>query len=390
MTAPSKIGRCGWLARPGARPRARHRAHRRAQRSRRRSNQLLKQTFARPTRDSSPSRRRTDASSACSRRPPARNGHWRSAPPAATARSGSASDAGDRRAADDRSSTTACAPGKPQRTSAAPACRTSSSVIVGRRVQGDSEAAGHVRFRLPRRVEARLQEVLRPGVSRGSAAAGLFLAHNVINKKNEMQDFLERHQDASAGVDYDRLARHEGISVTSRNASNIRRRRAHGSTHSPDRRAPRSRRQSPRHGHGAVGVSHRRHRRAAHRAWAHRRRQGRHRHADPGDEGARRRTQAIRQGHRARLPEAVPVVAGVAATKGRSQSCSAAITAWAPDRSRRRQRSCERAEVARAHLGGRARRHEHARHQRIRQRPRDAAGGAARPGAGRARAHRRR
>ena len=35
---------------------------------------------------------------------------------------------------------------------------------------------------------------------------GLFLAHNVINKKSEMGDFLDAIADASAGVHDDRLA----------------------------------------------------------------------------------------------------------------------------------------------------------------------------------------
>ena len=64
------------------------------------------------------------------------------------------------------------------------------------------------------------------------------------------------------------------------------------------------------------------------------------------------------------------------------RSCSAATTAWPPDRWRRPPTSCAASdEAARPHLGRRARRHEHAGQLRQRQRPRHAARVAARPGA---------
>ena len=76
------------------------------------------------------------------------------------------------------------------------------------------------------------------------------------------------------------------------------------------------------------------------RARTHGGRQGRHRHADSRDQGPGRSAQALRQGHRARLPEALPDVARRRSTKARCRSCSAAITASARDRWPRRRRTC--------------------------------------------------
>ena len=43
---------------------------------------------------------------------------------------------------------------------------------------------------------------------------GLFLAHNVINKKNDMLRLPVDHRDASAGADDHVSPGHEGISMT--------------------------------------------------------------------------------------------------------------------------------------------------------------------------------
>ena len=60
---------------------------------------------------------------------------------------------------------------------------------AGRCVQGDPEARRRVRLRVSRRLEARLQALLRSGAAAPSPR-GLFLAHNVVNKQAEMRDFL--------------------------------------------------------------------------------------------------------------------------------------------------------------------------------------------------------
>ena len=67
-------------------------------------------------------------------------------------------------------------------------------VVAGDAFAADSESAGHVRLRLPRRVEERLQALLRPGLSRGWTRAGCSSAHNVVNKRSEMGDFLDAIQ----------------------------------------------------------------------------------------------------------------------------------------------------------------------------------------------------
>ena len=68
-----------------------------------------------------------------------------------------------------------------------------SDIVSGRarrRLRRHSGHPGTVRLRLSGRVETRLSAFLRHGLSRGCRVAGLFVAHNVLNKKSEMGDFL--------------------------------------------------------------------------------------------------------------------------------------------------------------------------------------------------------
>ena len=68
-----------------------------------------------------------------------------------------------------RSSTTRRARAKPPTTSAAPGCRTSCRSIAGDAFKEIPKLHGHVRPRVPRCVEARLQEILRSRLSAGHA-----------------------------------------------------------------------------------------------------------------------------------------------------------------------------------------------------------------------------
>ena len=68
------------------------------------------------------------------------------------------------------------------------------TVVSGDAFQAIPKLTGDVRFRVPGRLEARLQAILRSGVP-PSRPRGLFLAHNVVNKQAEMKDFLAAIQD---------------------------------------------------------------------------------------------------------------------------------------------------------------------------------------------------
>ena len=73
--------------------------------------------------------------------------------------------------------------------SSARASQATCSVIAGDAFKEIPKVDGHVRSGVPRRLEAGLQEVLRlvfPRLDPG----GVFVAHNVVNKKSEMGDFL--------------------------------------------------------------------------------------------------------------------------------------------------------------------------------------------------------
>ena len=66
-------------------------------------------------------------------------------------------------------------------------------VVRRRRFEQIPKLPGDVRLRLPRRVEEGLQAVLRDGLP-AAGQGGLFLAHNVVNKRSEMGDFLDAIQ----------------------------------------------------------------------------------------------------------------------------------------------------------------------------------------------------
>ena len=63
-------------------------------------------------------------------------------------------------------------------------------VVSGDAFQQTPEDRRDVRLRLPRRLEEGLQEVLRHDAA-AARQRRLFLAHNVVNKRNEMGDFLD-------------------------------------------------------------------------------------------------------------------------------------------------------------------------------------------------------
>ena len=120
------------------------------------------------------------------------------------------------------------------------------------------------------------------------------------------------------------------------------------------------------------------------------RRRGRSRRADPGSQGVRRSEEEVHPRDRARLRAALQDVARRRSRRAASRSCSAATTASPPGSVAATADFVRRdGQAARPHLGRRARRHEHAGELRQRQRARHAAGGAARPGARGAVAHRR-
>ena len=87
------------------------------------------------------------------------------------------------------------------------------TVVAGRCVQGDPAARRRLRFRIPRRVEARLQALLRSRLPRLRPRA-LFLAHNVVNKKDEMTDFLDAVQRNPSVISSIVSPSGEGMSVT--------------------------------------------------------------------------------------------------------------------------------------------------------------------------------
>ena len=157
------------------------------------------------------------------------------------------------------------------------------------------------------------------------------------------------------------------------------------------RRAAGPRRQPARHRHGAVGVSHCRHWRTARGAGPVGHRQGRRALPDSRDEGRRRCAQALREGDRARSASACsrPSLASLdegamPIVLGGDHSLAAGSVAAAAVHVRKQK------QAARLDLGGRARRHEQPGLDRIGQRARHAARGAARPRAGGAGALRRR
>ena len=129
------------------------------------------------------------------------------------------------------------------------------TVVLGRRVQGDPEAAGHVRLRVPRRVEARLPEVLRPGVPAARPRRRCSSPTTSINKQTEMARFLDTIQKNPALFTSIVSPGSEGMSVSWNEASD-----EAGPHH---RRAAGSRRRPARRRHGPVGVPHRRAWRAA-------------------------------------------------------------------------------------------------------------------------------
>ena len=199
------------------------------------------------------------------------------------------------------------------------------SVVPGDAFTGDPEAGGHVRPRVPRRLEARLQEVLRPGLP-ARQPGGLFLAHNVVNKKNEMRDFLARSRrtrmalttivspgsrrdldDLQGGGDPDAKpfisSACRSISAATAAASTWGRRRS---------ALPASASSSPRSACTVVD-------------------KGDIRTPIPETQGPGRCAQALHQGHRhACASSCFQTVARSFSTKARCRSCSAAITASAP------------------------------------------------------------
>ena len=82
-------------------------------------------------------------------------------------------------------------------------------VVARRRVRGDSEAAGDVRLRLPRRVEAGLQEVSRPGLSAAGQGRGV---HRAQRGEQEKRDggFPRRHSAKPVALVDDRGAVRRG------------------------------------------------------------------------------------------------------------------------------------------------------------------------------------
>ena len=129
-------------------------------------------------------------------------------------------------------------------------------VVAGDAFKEIPEGAGTIRPGVPGCVEAGLQEVLRPGVS-ARHARRLFLAHNVINKKNDMRDFLSAIETHPQALTTTVSPGHEGISMTYKTRTRrLRIQVMKERARSHHRRPARPRRQSPRHRHGAVGVPH--------------------------------------------------------------------------------------------------------------------------------------
>ena len=111
-----------------------------------------------------PSPKRTGVSCASSSSRPTRSGSLKSAAPTATRPSGSASACARPAARSSPSSTTRPGQGRGREHQGRWALGRRPGG-AGRRLQGDSRAAWHVRPRLPRRLEEGLPALLRPGVS---------------------------------------------------------------------------------------------------------------------------------------------------------------------------------------------------------------------------------
>ena len=161
-------------------------------------------TSRRATRTSSPCHRRMASSSACSSPRPDASAPSRSAPPAATARSGSAW-ACARPAA--RLVTIEYDPARAKEAAANVQRAGLDRHRHGRprrRLQGDSEAARHLRLRLPRRLEARLQEVLRHGLSAARRRRALPGAQRDQQEERD-ERFLDAIADAPRPVHVDRV-----------------------------------------------------------------------------------------------------------------------------------------------------------------------------------------
>ena len=121
--------------------------------------------------------------------------------------------AGDRRPADDHRVRPGARQGGRRRTSAAPACRTSCSVIAGDAFKEIPKVPGTfdlVFLDAWKPDYKKFFDLVFPRVTPG----GLFLAHNVINKKNEMLDFLRAIAAHPQALNTTVSPGHEGISMT--------------------------------------------------------------------------------------------------------------------------------------------------------------------------------
>ena len=198
-----------------------------------------------------------------------------------------------------------------------------------RRVRRDSQADRHLRLRLRRRLEARLHQVLRPHLPAPRRRRAL--PRSQRDQQEERDERLPRsHRHAPRSLHVDRRARRRrGVDLL----------QAPHADHEPARhrrRSARPRRRPPRRRHGTVRGADRRHRRAPGRARPRGPRLRRRRHADC----RRRRRQAIRGSAisaRSRASARRSTIdRATCCSKAAPRSCSAAITASAPDRWRPR------------------------------------------------------
>ena len=208
-----------------------------------------------------------------------------------------------------------------------------------RRVQGDPEAAGHVRLRVPRRLEAGLQEVLRHGLPAADAGRPLRRAQRRQQEERDGAVPARRFRATPALFTTIVSPSGEGMSVSYKMQAIRAEQTDEARPH--HRRAARSRRRPPRRRHGAVGVPHCRPRRAD------RARSGRQ-VVDKGNlpapipetERRRRHAQEIHRRDRSASAARCTTAAWRRSTPARCRSCSAAITASPPDRWRRAPTAC--------------------------------------------------